>query len=145
MCNQERASVIAIITSLLTNGFILTRYLQLSSAGALTGPDATMIWARVVLWMIPAAIVLTIVLNVLFSISMRERLLDSTADERDRLFQLRGMHVMAVVFGIGFVGAMAGLASGWVPLTGFIVIWIGAALGDLSGNVVRIASYRLGS
>ena len=145
MCTQERASIVALATGLLVNGYVLVRYLQLSGAGALSGPDGPMVWARMMLWAVPAAIVLTIVLNVLFSVSMRERLTGAVVDERDKLFQLRGMSATLYVFGAGFVASMVGLALGWTPLTGFISIYVAAALGDLAGNLTRLVSYRLGS
>ena len=144
MSHQERASIVAVATCLLVNGTVLVRHLQLSSAGALSGADATMVWARVVVWAFPAAIGLTILLNVLFALALRESV-TGPSDERDRLFRLRGMSTTLFVFGLGFVVALFGLALGWMPLTGFIAIYVSAALADLAGSSVRVISYRLGS
>jgi len=145
MCHQERASIVAVVTSLLVNGYVIAGHLELSRAGALSGPDATMLWARMMLWAIPAAIGLTILLNVLFALATKDRVLGSTVDERDRLFELRGRSTTLIVFGLGFVAAMGGLALGWMPLTGIIAFWASAALADLVGNLVRVASYRISS
>lgn len=146
MCRQERASVAAIAISLLLNAYVLIRLNQMFAAGVLDGPDAPMVWARMVVWIVPAAIVLTVVVHLLgIALSREDDAGGPAADERDRLFQVRGMSVTLVVFGLGFVGSLIGLALGWTPLTGFLAIYYSAAAGDLLGNVVRLASYRVGS
>lgn len=145
LCSQERDSLAAIATNLLVNGYVLFRYLALSGAGALEGADATKLWAQVVLWAIPAHIGIAIFLIVLLTYLSGERLSGMVADERDRLFRLRGMSTTSVVFGLGFAGAMVGLALGWSPVTGVIAIYVSATVADLVGNLVRFASYRLGS
>ncbi|MDF1839769.1 MAG: hypothetical protein P1V35_18030, partial [Planctomycetota bacterium] len=117
--------------------------------GRTGGEDATMLWAKMVVWAIPIAIGLTIVLNIALnvfsSLAAGGRSPSATTDERDRKFQLRGMCVTTVIFGLGFVGALVGLSTGWTPLTGIIAIYLAATVGDLVGNLVRIVSYRLGS
>ena len=35
------------------------------------------------------------------------------------------------------------MANGWTPLVGLLVIYYSAALGDLLGNGLRIACYRI--
>ena len=143
--HQERASIVAIATNLLINGYVIFRHLDLSGSGALDGPDATEAWAKMVLWAIPVAIGFTIVLNVLFAFAVKERFSGAPVDERDRMFRLRGMTATTIVFGLGFIASLGGLALGWVPLHGIIAFYISATLSDLVGNLVRVVSYRLGA
>lgn len=143
MCPQERSGLISVITNLVVNAVILVRLRQLDATGALDGPDATAVWAKTVVWAVPAMIGLVLVLH------MGHKLLTSgdgtsvASDERDRLFQVRGMKIMIVVFGLGWVATLIGLANGWTPLLGFLVVYYAATLGDLLGNAVRLAWYRM--
>ncbi len=145
LCHQERASIVSVLTNLLMNSYVLHGHLGLSSAGSLDGEDATMLWAKMVVWVIPVAIALTVVLNVIFAMATGERISKATTDERDRMFQLRGMTATTIIFGLGFIGALVGLSTGWAPLTGIIAIYISATVGDLVGNMIRFAGYRLGA
>lgn len=144
MSSQERNTVIAIITNLLVNGYVATRLFELFGSDALAGDDGPMVWARMVVWAIPASVALTVVLTILLTIASGGRESGPVVDERDRLFQLRGMSVTTVVVGIGFVGSIAALAWGWRPVTVFNLIYFSAAVGDLVGNTVRFVSYRIG-
>ncbi len=144
MSSQERASVVAIITSLLLNAYVIVRLVQLFGAGALSGEDAAMVWARAVVWVIPAAIALTIVLNCLFAMASKDRNLRNIVDERDRLFQVRGLSVTLITIGIGYMTMIVMLAAGWTVVVGLTVLYASCAVGDFVGNIVRIASYRIG-
>ncbi|MFT4646820.1 MAG: hypothetical protein ACI9X4_000023 [Glaciecola sp.] len=143
LCHQERASIVAVVTNLLMNGYVLFGHLGLSGDGALDGADATMLWAKMVVWAIPGFIGLTIVLNVVFALASKGRVSGSTMDERDRMFRLRGMSATTIIFGLGFVASLVGLSLGWKPLNGIILIYVSATVGDLIGNLVRLAGYRL--
>ncbi len=144
MSPEERACVVAIVTNLLVNGYAVVRVVQLYLDGALAGDDAVTVWARAVIWVVPAAIVLTIVLNVLLAKANRDRALPHVVDERDRQFQLRGMGVTLVVVGLGYVAMLGTFALGWAAIVGLNVLLFAFAFGDLSGNAVRLASYRIG-
>ncbi len=145
MCHQERSSLIAIAISLLVNAYALLRLEDLFSSGALSGPDAPMVWAKMIVWVVPTIIGLTLLVHLVLVASSRRRQLNWTTDERDRLFQLRGICVTVGAFGVGLVTAMIGLSMGWAPLTAFLTIYYLAAIGDVAGNAVRIAHYRLGA
>ncbi|MEM8875624.1 MAG: hypothetical protein AAGD32_15365 [Planctomycetota bacterium] len=143
MSNQERVTVVAILTNLLVNGYAVVRVGQLYADGALAGDEAVTVWARAVVWVIPAAIGLTILLNVLFAMADRERQNNNVIDERDRQFQLRGMGVTLVVVCLGYVAMLGGLAFGWATIVVLNVLFFSFAAGDLLGNAVRLASYRV--
>ena len=144
MSKEERASIIAIIINLLLNTYIIVRLVQLFKAGALAGEDGTMVWARAVVWAIPAAIVLTIAFNILLMLTDKQRSLNKVVDERDRIFQLRGMSVTLVVAALGYIGMLITLSTGWSAVAGLTMLYICFAAGDLLGNIVRLASYRIG-
>ncbi|MEQ9460995.1 MAG: hypothetical protein RIG82_08595 [Phycisphaeraceae bacterium] len=143
MSHQERASIVAIITNLLVNGYAAVRVGQLYDAGALSSEDALMVWAQAVIWVIPLAIGLTIVLNILFTMAEKGADKAMVVDERDRQFQLRGIFVTLVVVGLGYITMLAGFAIGWTAIIGLNLLFFTFALGDLLGNTVRLASYRI--
>ncbi|MHC4880879.1 MAG: hypothetical protein ACYTGL_30885 [Planctomycetota bacterium] len=144
MSHQERASIVAIVTNLLLNLYVIVRVGKLFSTGALSGDDAVMVWAQTIVWIIPAAIALTIVLNHVIAFAARDQDLKKTVDERDRQFQLRGMGVLLMSVGLGFMTMIVLLATGWTAVAGLTLLYFSIAVGDLLGSVVRLASYRIG-
>jgi len=148
MTHEERNNLIAIVTSLLINGWLGWRVWTLYQAGEFAGPDALMLWARTVLWVIPASVVLTIILTIvftiLFAIATRDENPDFTVDERDKNFGRRGMIAAMVVASGGFLLAVGLLALGWTAFAAFNILYAGFALASLAGNVVTLGSYRRG-
>ena len=149
MSHEERNNIVAIFVNLVTNLYILTRLRGMWASGAFDGPNALMIWARTVLWVVPIAIVATIVLtilaNILFAIATMDENPDFTVDERDRMFQVRGMAVTMVVASFGFIGCLVALAFGWEAIVVFTLLYIAFSAGDLIGNLVKLVSYRIAS
>ena len=143
MCPQERSSLISMVASLLVNAVILVRLQELAATGALEGPDAPAVWAKVVVWALPAMIGLVLALHIGFKLLTDREGKSVASDERDRLFQVRGMIVTIVVFSLGWVATMIGLANGWTPLVGFLVVYYAAVSGDLLGNAARLVWYRM--
>lgn len=144
MSHQERASVVAIAVCLLLNGYISVRLWQLYEAGALSGENAPMVWAQSIVWVVPAAIALTILSNIGFAVASKNRKQKTNIDERDHLYRSRGMCVTLFVFAIGFIGMLIGLATGLSVVFALTLLYASAALGDLLGQCVRLASYRIG-
>ena len=148
MSSDERNTYVSLISSLLINAYMIWRLVEMFGAGTLSGPDALQIWARMVLWVIGAAIVLTIVLtilfNIVFAIATGEKSPQFLSDERDRVFEVRGMGATTLVMIFGFIGAIVALALGQTPLFAFIQLYFSLALGSLAGDLVKLASYRHG-
>jgi hypothetical protein len=144
MSREERSSVIGIITGLLVNTYVVIRLVQRFLNGAFSGEDAVTAWAQTVVWAIPAAIIITIVLHITFTMTDSERALNNIVDERDRKFQLRGMGTTLVGAAIGYVAMIVTLAFGGDTVVGLTIMYASIALGDLLGNIVRITSYRIG-
>lgn len=144
MSNQERATVIQLITSLLVNTYAIIMIGRLYTSGALAAEDAVTVWARAVVWVIPAAIGLTIVLNIAFRMLDKHRS-PQVVDERDRQFQLRGMATMVVFIALGYIVMLIGLAIGWPAILALNILFFAFAFGDLVGTLVRLGSYRIGA
>ena len=149
MSHEERNNIVAIMVNLVTNAYVITRLRGMWASGAFDGPDALMIWARAVLWVIPIAIIgtiiLTIVANIVFAIATMDENPDFTVDERDRMFQMRGMVVTMIVASFGYIGALIALAIGWEAIIVFTLIYAAFAAGDLIGNLTKLVSYRIGA
>ena len=148
MSHTETNTIIGILTSLMINAYVIIQMIGMHESGALAGPDATQVWARMILWAIAGGIVLTIVLtiaaNILVAIATRDENPDFTVDERDKVFEIRGNSMTMFFAAIGFVGSLIALAIGTDALTVFIMIYFSFALGSLAGDLVKIASYRAG-
>lgn len=148
MTYQDRNNVVSIITSLFINGYIILRLIDMNAAGAFDGPDAVNVWARMVIWVIPIGIVATIIGTILFNIGYA--IVTGTekpsfvVDERDRLFDQRGMSAIIVFLALGFVSAIIFLALGWSALIGFNIIYFAMALGSMAADLVKFLSYRRG-
>ena len=144
MSSDERNTYVSLLSSLLINAYMIWRLVDMFGAGTLSGPDALQIWARMVLWVIGAAIVLTILFNIVFAIATGEKSPQFLSDERDRVFEVRGMGATTLVMIFGFIGAIVALALGQTPLFAFIQLYFSLALGSLAGDLVKLASYRHG-
>ena len=148
MSPQERNALVSLLCNLLVNGYVIWQWRALAAAGALDGPDALMVWARMILWAMAGAVVLTVVLTVLISIAAgivtRERVSPVLADERDEMFGIRAMGMTMFIAVVGFIGAIVALAAGWSALSAFLIIYFAFALGSLAGDLVKLASYRAG-
>jgi hypothetical protein len=148
MTHEERNTLVGIFVNLLENTWILLRLKGQYNDGLLTGTDGLSVFGKTVLLAIPASIVLTIVgvilFNILFAIVTRDENPDFIVDERDQMFKIRGMSVTMIVSAIGFIAAMSALALGYAALTVFLIMYLSFALGDLTGNVIKLASYRGG-
>lgn len=144
MSSDERNTYVSLLSSLLINAYMIWRLVDMFGAGTLSGPDALQIWARMVLWVIGAAIVLTILFNIVFAIATGEKSPQFLSDERDRVFEVRGMGATTLVMIFGFIGAIVALALGQTPIFAFIQLYFSLALGSLAGDLVKLASYRHG-
>lgn len=148
MSKEDRDAIISIVMNLGVNGWMLLKLRAMSQAGAFDGADALQVWARTVIWIVPASIVVMIVLTILWAIVAGimnpDDATSELVDERDRMFRIRGMAVTMVVGSFGFVAAIGALAWGWSAVAGFTLIYVGFTIGDLAGNLVKFASYRIG-
>jgi hypothetical protein len=148
MTYQDRNNAVSIIVNLVVNGYIVLRLLEMNAAGQFDGLDAVNVWARMVVWVIPIAIGATIIGTILFNIGYAivtgKDKSSFLVDERDKLFDRRGIIAVVIFAGGGFMLAIIGLALGWSALTGFNLIYFAMALGSISADLVKFISYRRG-
>lgn len=144
---EERNTLAALFVNVLTSLYMILKLRSLHAAGAFAGDDALVVFGKTVLWVIPIAIVATIALTILFNILIailtRDPKPSFVTDERDQIFKTRAMMTTLVVTGIGFICAMIALAAGWTALATFTLIYFAFAAGDFTGNLVKMASYRV--
>ena len=143
---EERNTWAALVGSLLVNAFFASRIWAMFHDGTATAPDALQIWARTMLWVVPAAIVVTIALTVLAAVLQAAITGDDRViflkDERDQKFELLGMGATMFCVIFGFFGAMIGLALGITGFTAFNLIYLSLFIGDIFGNLVKLGLYR---
>ena len=149
MNSEERNTWIALVSSLIVNGYFASRIWTMFHDGTATAPEGLQIWARTMLWVVPAAIAVIVGLTVLAAvlqaaITGEDRVI-FLKDERDRQFEFFGMGATMFCVIFGFFGAMIGLALGLSGFTAFNLIYLSLFLGDVFGNLVKLGLYRSGA
>ena len=145
----ERDAATGLISMLLS---ALMFYLSLSGqyeAGLFDGPDGLQVWARAVLWLIlyslGIAIAVAISFSILYSILTGEKKLSDLRDERDRMIEVRGMRISAVITSIGIFAAILDLAWGEVSaMRAFNIILFGCSFAEGVKDLFKITCYRRG-
>ena len=146
MPSEQRNTIVGLITSLIVNGYFFWRIKGMFADGTSEAADGLQIWAQTVLWVVPVSIVATIALTILASI-LHGILAGETKgifvkDERDRQFEFLGMGATMAMAVAGFLGSMVLLALGYSPFIAFNLIYLSFALGDVAGNLLKLALYR---
>lgn len=148
MTYQDRNNFVSIIVGLITTGYVIFKLLEMNAEGRFDGADAVNIWARMVIWVIPLAIVATIVGTILFNIGYvivtGNKKPSFLVDERDKLFDRRGIVAVVLFSGGGFMLSIVALAFGWSALRAFNILYFSMALGSMSADLVKFFSYRRG-
>ena len=146
---EERNTWVALASSLIVNGYFASRIWTMFHDGTATAPDGLQIWARTMLWVVPAAIVVTVGLTVLAAVVQAAITGDDRViflkDERDQKFELLGLGATMFCVIFGFFGAMIALAFGISAFSAFNLIYLALFLGDLANGLVKIGFYRGGS
>ena len=148
MNSEERNIWVALVSSLIVNSYFLRRIWTMFHDGTSTAPDGLQIWAQTMLWVVPAAILMTIGLTIVAAILQAMVTGDEKVvflkDERDRKFELFGLGATMALMVAGFLGSMVALAFGQSGFLAFTLIYLTFFLGDLAGNLVKIGLYRCG-
>lgn len=147
MSHEERNTVAQLISSLLVNAWFLNLLWTMFHDGTSTAPDGLQIWAQTMLWVVPAAIVGTIVMTILTRIVHGIITGDRSGaivDERDLKFQFYGMGATMFLAVAGFLSAMVLLALGYSGFVAFTAIYLSFFVGDIAGSLVKLGLYRCG-
>jgi len=148
MGHHEKQSIVSIIGSVLVIGiyslYVYRHYTQ-ADIGLL---NDFQFWGKSFLYLIPVAIVVQIVIQILFAIANRivtkEDLPDIT-DERDRLIELKSIRISHWIFTLGFMLAMGALAAGMKPYVMFLTLITSGFLASLASEIAKIIYYRRGA
>ena len=148
MGHHEKQSIVSIIGSVLVIGiyslYVYRHYIQ-ADMGLL---NDFQFWGKSFLYLIPVAIVVQIVIQILFAIANRivtqEDLSDIT-DERDRLIELKSIRISHWIFTLGFMLAMGALAAGMKPYVMFLTLITSGFVASLASEIAKIIYYRRGA
>jgi len=148
MGHHEKQSIVSIIGSVLVIGiyslYVYRHYTQ-ADIGLL---NDFQFWGKSFLYLIPVAIVVQIVIQILFAIGNRiitqEDLPDIT-DERDKLIELKSIRISHWIFTAGFMLAMGSLAMGMKPYVMFLTLISSGFVASLASEVAKIIWYRRGA
>ena len=148
MGHHEKQSIVSIIGSVLVIGFyslyVYRNYIQ-ADMGLL---NDFQFWGKSFLYLIPVAIVVQIVIQILFAIANRiitqEDLPDIT-DERDKLIELKSIRISHWIFTAGFMLAMGSLAMGMKPYVMFLSLISSGFVASLASEIAKIIWYRRGA
>lgn len=148
MSHEERNNIASLVAGLLINIYVILKLQNMFAEGRLDGPDAAMIWARAMLWVIPIGIITVILCIILFSIVFAiiegEGNPSFVVDERDKAIEVFGMRFTMVATSIGFIGGLIALAMGVTTLYVFIGMFFAFSIGDMTGNFAKLIRYRTG-
>ena len=149
MPQEERNTIVFIVSSLVLLTYYVIHLNGLAAEGRLSGPDAVVNWARAVVWLIVAGIGFTILTAILAAIASAilsgEKDPSGLVDERDRMIRSWGMRVTMVAASVGFLLGVGALALAWPVVTGLNIMFAAFALGNLAGDITKLALYRYGA
>ena len=148
MGHHEKQSIVSIIGSVLVIGFyslyVYRNYIQVDMELL----NDFQFWGKSFLYLIPVAIVVQIVIQILFAIANRiitqEDLTDIT-DERDKLIELKSIRISHWIFTVGFMLAMGSLAMGMKPYVMFLTLISSGFVASLASEAAKIIWYRRGA
>ncbi|MEM7375445.1 MAG: hypothetical protein AAF587_43020 [Bacteroidota bacterium] len=109
MSYQEKRSIVYIFNILLITGIYWWYAFHFQSEEVIYSTEEFSVWGKIILFMIPAQIVITIITQIIFSIvntvATREEI-PTITDERDKLIDLKSIRNAYTVFMIGVVLSM---------------------------------------
>lgn len=148
MGHKEKQSIISIIGSVLVIGFysmyVYRNYIQAD----LELLNDFQFWGKSFLYLIPVAIVVQIVIQIVFAIANRiftQEDLPNFTDERDKLIELKSIRISHWIFILGFMLAMGSLAMGMKPYVMFLTLISSGFLASLASEIAKIFYYRKGA
>ncbi|MFN4101264.1 MAG: hypothetical protein ACK4GT_15950 [Pararhodobacter sp.] len=105
MSFSERTIIAELVCSLLVIALFVWLIADSHARGVFEGPDGLTVWARQVLWMIPAGIGVSILLSVILAVlchATTRAAFENLVDERDRLITAFSWKVTLIMISAGF-------------------------------------------
>ena len=147
MTYQEKKSIVSLISAILIFGFYCLYMYPQYPDGGLESTETFRYWGSFVLNLtlvsIVAHIIISIIFNILFRITTREKE-PKFADELDKLIDLKAFRNSFFVFIVGFLLAMGSLVI-YQPLqVMFIILITSGFISDVTGSATKLYHYRRG-
>ncbi|MBL4876980.1 MAG: hypothetical protein JKY10_10875 [Cohaesibacteraceae bacterium] len=147
MSYHQKGIVSYLITNLVVTSIYMYVMWNYYLAGRFDADDRFVFLGKAALIMIGCGIVLNVVMRI--SVFIIAAIINREAepileDERDRLFELRGLQFFCYISGAGFVFALVLLALGVSPVLVIYATGLAFNFGDISGNVTQLYLYKRG-
>jgi len=149
MSSQEKRVAVSLISSLIVLALYIYYGAGLHNSGALDGPEASHLVGRSAFIMIGAGIVVSIVIHILFTIvhtvATGEQAGEDSADERDKLIELKAMQIAFVTFSFGFMALLGVMAFGDIGPYLVTLLTIACLYGaSILSDCIKLVLYRRG-
>lgn len=123
---------------------------RMLAAGGLNESGVFRLWGIVIVLAIVFTVAATIMTHIVSAIIEAIRTgdddpqIEDIEDERDKLIDLRGTRVTYTVYSLGVFLAMLSFYFGQPPLVMFSLLILAGVVGQIIGDVTRLALYRRG-
>ena len=146
MTYQQRNATVTLIVLSLILGYFLTRVFLMMDDGGLVREQLFRLWITVIVAVIVVNIVGIIAANILHGVVSAAQGEEPTyvEDERDKLFELKGIRVKEIVTSIGTFGAMLTFALGEEATLMFVLLVVASLLGSMAAEIARLFYYQRG-
>lgn len=146
MTYQEAKYATSLATTAIVSTIYALRVRGLYADGYFDGPDGMALTGRAVLVLMAAIVVAGILGQIVLAIvtTILGAELEMNEDERDKLIELRAMHLGFSLFGAGFLASFIALALGRPPFEVFHFIVYAMIVTGLLADVIRIRLHRRG-
>ena len=148
MSFEERNTFTYLFISLLVALLFGSRIYDGTLSGTFDGPEGLKVWARTLLWYIPAAIALTIaaviLVSIVYGMVTGDHDMSTDEDERDKSIGLRGARVTVFFLSLGWILCIISLALGWTALAALNLMLFFGWFADFAANLFKIYRYRRG-
>jgi hypothetical protein len=150
MSFQEKNITVSLVNFSLILGYFLIRLLIMIQNETFTATNVFRLWGIVIILAIIVTIAATILTHIVSAIleairtGDKEPDIESTADERDNLIDLRGTRVTYSISSFGVFIAMLTFALGQPPLVMFTLLIFFGFLAQVVGDISRLLLYRRG-
>ena len=149
MSFQEKNITVSLVNFTLILGFFLIRVFQMALDGTFLPANIFRLAGIVIAIAIVITIFATILTHIISTMmeairTNAEPVLESVADERDRLIDLRGTKITYSVSSAGVLIAMITFVVGQPPLVMFSLLLLFGLVAQIVGDVARLYLYRRG-
>ncbi|MCE7994855.1 MAG: hypothetical protein HEP71_22960 [Roseivirga sp.] len=146
MSYQEKRSILNLISSVLISGIYFWYVFRGDPTAGMDTDELMHFWGKSILILIPVTIVAKIVIAIFFAVgntvATREKI--PSADERDKLIELKSLRNSRYMFGFGFILAMVALTMNMSVNVMFIVIVLAGMASEIIENLSQLYFYRKG-